>query len=240
MVKENLILMKLEKKLFKNFERRKINLITIDGITCSGKSLFANLLKKNLKRNFADIYILSKDLFLYPRKKRIQITKKLKKVNTNQNELHYNLKRLKELLNFLFGKSKKNSIVLKKLYNRKTGKNNFKIKLNFLEKRLVIFEGIYVNEDVKFIKKPTLKILLIEKVYESLSRKIQRIRDKKISIQAVVTEFVRIHLQSFKRHIAKNKFDIIFIDKKRSFEKVKNGKNIQLKDIKTFLSKHLL
>ena len=144
------------------------------------------------------------------------------------------------MLIFLFGKNEKNSIVLKNLYNRKTGKNDFKIKLKFLEKRLVIFEGIYVNEDVKFIKKPTLKILLIEKVYESLSRKIQRIRDKKISIQAVVTEFVRIHLQSFKRHIAKNKFDITFIDKKRSFEKVKNGKNIQLKDIKTFLSKHLL
>ncbi len=240
MVKENLILMKLEKKLFKNFEKRKINLITIDGITCSGKSLFANLLKKNLKRNFADIYILSKDLFLYPREKRIKITKKLKKINTNQNELHYDLKRLKELFVFLFGKNEKSSIVLKNLYNRKTGKNDFKIKLNFLEKRLVIFEGIYVNEDVKFIKKPTLKILLIEQVYESLSRKIQRIRDKKISIQAVVTEFVRIHLQSFKRHITKNKFDITFIDKKRRFEKVKNGKNIQLKDIKTFLSKHLL
>jgi uridine kinase len=232
--------MKLEKKLFKNFEKRKINLITIDGITCSGKSLFANLLKKNLKRNFADIYILSKDLFLYPREKRIKITKKLKKINTNQNELHYDLKRLKELFVFLFGKNEKSSIVLKNLYNRKTGKNDFKIKLNFLEKRLVIFEGIYVNEDVKFIKKPTLKILLIEQVYESLSRKIQRIRDKKISIQAVVTEFVRIHLQSFKRHITKNKFDITFIDKKRRFEKVKNGKNIQLKDIKTFLSKHLL
>lgn len=232
--------MKLEKKLFKNFEKRKINLITIDGITCSGKSLFAHLLKKNLKKNFADIYILSKDLFLYPREKRIKITKKLKKVKTNQNELHYDLKRLKELLYFLFGKNKKSSIVLKNLYNRKTGKNNLKMTFRFLKKRLIIFEGIYVSEDVKFIKKPTLKILLIEKVYESLSRKIQRIRDKKISIQAVVTEFVKIHLQSFKRHITKNKFDTIFIDKKRSFEKVKNGKNIQLKDLMTFISKHSL
>ena len=117
--------MKLEKKLFKNFEKRKINHITIDGITCSGKSLFANLLKKNLNRKFANIYILSKDLFLYPREKKIKITKKLEKVNTNQNELHYNLKKLRELLNFLFGQSKKNSIVLKNLYNRKTGKNDF-------------------------------------------------------------------------------------------------------------------
>ena len=232
--------MKLERELFKDFEKRKINLITIDGITCSGKSLFANLLKKNLKKNFSKIFILSKDLFLYPREKRIKITKKLKTLNTKQNELHYNLKKLKELLNFLFGKSKKKNLVLKNLYNRKTGKNDLKIKLNFLEKRLIIFEGIYVNEDIKFIKKPTLKILLIEKVYESLSRKIQRIRDKKISIQAVVTEFVRIHLQSFKRHISKNKFDVTFIDRKRNFEKVKNGKNTQIKDIKKFLSKHSL
>lgn len=232
--------MKLEKKLFKNFEKRKINLITIDGITCSGKSLFANLLKKNLEKNFSEIFILSKDLFLYPREKRIKITKKLKSLNTNQNELHYDLKRLKELLFFLFGKNKKSYIVLKNLYNRKTGKNDLKIKLNFLEERLVIFEGIYVNEDIKFIKKPTLKILLIEKVYESLSRKIQRIRDKKISIQAVVTEFVRIHLQSFKRYISRNNFNITFIDRKRNFEIVKNGKNTQLKDIKKFLSKHLL
>ena len=232
--------MKLEKKLFKNFKKRKINLITIDGITCSGKSLFANLLKKNLEKNFSEIFILSKDLFLHPREKRIKITKKLKSLNTNQNELHYDLKRLKELLFFLFGKNKKSYIVLKNLYNRKTGKNDLKIKLNFLEERLVIFEGIYVNEDIKFIKKPTLKILLIEKVYESLSRKIQRIRDKKISIQAVVTEFVRIHLQSFKRYISRNNFNITFIDKKRNFEIVKNGKNTQLKDIKKFLSKHLL
>ena len=88
--------MKLERELFKDFEKRKINLITIDGITCSGKSLFANLLKKNLKKNFSKIFILSKDLFLYPREKRIKITKKLKKLNTKQNELHYNLKKLKE------------------------------------------------------------------------------------------------------------------------------------------------
>lgn len=238
MVKENLILMKLEKKLFKNFEKRKINLITIDGITCSGKSLFANLLKKNLKRNFADIYILSKDLFLYPREKRIKITKKLKKINTNQNELHYDLKRLKELFVFLFGKNEKSSIVLKNLYNRKTGKNDFKIKLNFLEKRLVIFEGIYVNEDVKFIKKPTLKILLIEQVYESLSRKIQRIRDKKISIQLVVTEFIKIHLKSFKKYILKNKFDITFQDSDNKFIEIKNGKKRQLKNVLNFLKKH--
>ena len=43
--------MKLNKQIFRNFEKKNINLITVDGITCSGKSLFADLLKKNLKSN---------------------------------------------------------------------------------------------------------------------------------------------------------------------------------------------
>ena len=38
--------MRLNKKIFKDFKKKNINLITIDGITCSGKSLFAGLLKK--------------------------------------------------------------------------------------------------------------------------------------------------------------------------------------------------
>ena len=103
---------------------------------------------------------------------------------------------------------------------------------------MVIFEGIYVNEDIKFIKKPILKILLIEKVYESLSRKIQRIRDKKISIQSVVGEFVRIHLQSFKSYLNKNNFDISFVDENKKLLKLKM-ENKQLKNIIDFLKKHM-
>jgi len=231
--------MKLNKKIFQNFKKEKINLITIDGITCSGKSLFASLLKKNLQNHFSDIVIISKDLFLFPREKRIKITKKIKTIKANQNDLHYDLLRLKKLLEFLSGKIKKRTLILDKLYNRKTGKNNLKIKLKFSKERLIIFEGIYVNQDVSFIKKPILKILLIEKVYESLSRKIQRIRDKKISIQLVVTEFVKIHLQSFKKYLLNNKFDTYFVDKDRKFISVNNGKEKQLKDISNFLKKHL-
>ena len=108
-----------------------------------------------------------------------------------------------------------------------------------MKNRLIIFEGIYVNQDISFLKKSTLKILLIEKVYESLSRKIQRIRDKKISIQSVVTEFVKIHLQSFKKYLSKNKFDIVFKDVDRRFKKVDNGKEKQLKNISVFLKKHM-
>lgn len=232
--------MKLNKKIFKNFEKQKINLITVDGITCSGKSLFANLLKKNLQKYFQEVFILSKDLFLFPRTKRIKITKHIKNINNhNQNFLHYDLIKLKTLLNFLIGKSNKKIITFNNLYNRKTGKNNLKLTLKFSKKRLVIFEGIYVNHDVKFIKKPILKILLVEKVYESLSRKIQRIRDKKISIQLVVTEFVKIHLQSYKKYLAKNNFDVFFEDIDKKFVKSKGGKIKQLKDISIFLKKHM-
>tara|TARA_B100001057_G_C22611543_1_gene856747 strand:- start:149 stop:847 length:699 start_codon:yes stop_codon:yes gene_type:complete len=231
--------MKFKKKYFKNFENRQINLITIDGITCSGKSLFANLLQKDLQNKFPDIFILSKDLFLYPREQRIRITKKLIKFNTNQNELHYDLKKLKKLLNFLFVDRKDMSLSLNNLYNRNTGKNDLKINLNYNERRLVIFEGIYVNDDIKFLRKPSYKILIIESVYESLSKKIKRIRDKKISIQLVVSEFARIHLKSFKKYINKNNFDITFSGDKRNFHEIKNGKNIQLLDIENFIKKHI-
>ena len=222
--------MKLNKNFFKKIKKKEINFIIVDGITCSGKSLFANLLKKNLKNKFSDILIISKDLFLYPREKRIRITRNLRKVNKNQNQIHYDLKKLKLLLKFLKGEKKEKLIVFKNLYNRKSGKNNLKIKFPFKKKRLIIFEGIYVNEDVK--------ILIIEKVYESLARKIERIRDKKISVQLVVTEFIKIHLESFKKYLSKNNFDISFEDLNRNFIVKKQGKVKQLAYIKKFLTKH--
>ena len=149
------------------------------------------------------------------------------------------MKKLKILLNFLAGKSKNKTLILKNLYNRKSGKNNLKLKINYIKNRLIIFEGIYVNQDIKLIKKPILRVLLIEKVYNSLSRKIQRIRDRQISIQSVVTEFVKIHLQSFKKYLLNNNFDISFIDQNRKFQKIKDGRHKQLKDIISFLKKHM-
>lgn len=230
--------MKLNKKIFYNIKKKEINFITVDGITCSGKSLFASLLKKNLKNKFSEILILSKDLFLYPREKRIKITRNLRTIKKNQNHLHYDLKKLKLLIDFLNGNNKNKIIILKNLYNRKTGKNNLKMKFKFLKKRLIIFEGIYVYEDVNNMIKPILNILIIEKVYESLARKIERIRDKKISIQLVVTEFIKIHLESFKKYLGKKSFDIAFEDVGKNFVPKKQGKAKQLEYIKKFLSKH--
>ena len=197
------------------------------------------MLKKKINSRFKNILILSKDLFLLTREKRIYLTKKINKNFFNQNKIHYDLNKLNTLIRFLKKGNKDQTLIMKNLYNRKTGQNNLTVRFKFLPKRLIIFEGIYVNEDVKNLVRPIMKILIIEKIYESLARKIERIRDKKISIQHVVTEFTKIHLQSFKKHLAKNDFDITFKDLKRDFITIQNGKKKQLDYIRLFLSKHL-
>ena len=73
--------MKLKINVLKKYNNRSVNFITIDGITCSGKSLFASLLRKKLSGRFKNILILSKDLFLFTREKRIRFTKKLKRTS---------------------------------------------------------------------------------------------------------------------------------------------------------------
>ena len=83
-------------------------------------------------------------------------------------------------------------MVLNKLYNRKNGINNLRQTFYFNPNKIIIFEGIYSNENIKKIINPSIKILITENVYTSLFRKIERIRDKKISIQNVVTEFIKI------------------------------------------------
>ena len=60
---------------------------------------------KNLKNKFSNISILSKDLFFIQEKKN-KITRNLKKITKSQNELHYDLKKLKLLLKFLKGVKK--------------------------------------------------------------------------------------------------------------------------------------
>lgn len=229
--------MKLDLKIIKKkFFKNKVNLITVDGITCSGKTLFSKLIASQIKNSVC----ISKDLFLLPRLKRIKFTKNLKKKNYySQNDIHYDLKKLKLLINFLVNSNKKNVIVLKNLYNRKSGKNNFTQKFYFNKKKIIIFEGIYVNEDIKNIISPSVKILITENVYASLFRKIERIRDKKISIQNVVNEFTRIHLSSYIKYLKQNHFDYIFTDLKKNFVIAKNGKQKQIKEIKNFLAKHL-
>ena len=54
-------------QLLKNIKKKKDKIITVDGITCSGKSLFANILKKQLSKYFKNVKIISKDLFLLER-----------------------------------------------------------------------------------------------------------------------------------------------------------------------------
>ncbi len=228
--------------LLTKLKKGRNKIITVDGITCSGKSLFANLLKKKLTKHFKDVSIISKDLFLLPREKRIALIKKRIKLNRkhfDQNEVHYDQGKVKKLFNFLFAKSNINkSLVLKKLYDRKTGKNLRTEKFLLKKNTIYIYEGLFVNEDIKKLGKVSLKILLIEKIYESLSRKIERIRDKKISIRHVVYEFSNIHLNSFFKYLRRNEFDYNFYDARRNFLQLTNGKKKQMKLIKEFIKKH--
>ena len=227
-------------KIIKEILKKKIDFITVDGITCSGKTTFANILQKKLIKFFPRTIIISKDLFLYPRNHRILISKKYNKIKTtNQNTLHFDNKKIKKLLNFLFSKSGNKKLLFKNLYNRKTGKNDFKYTFERLNSRLIIFEGIYINKDIEIKDKSILRILLIEDVYNSLLNKIKRIRDKKISIQLLISEFVNIHLNSYKNYLSNEYFDLSFNNKKSKFYRIKNGKNTQLKNISVFFKKHI-
>ena len=225
--------------LRREIKKNKLNFITVDGITCSGKTLFSNILNNKLKKKFKNTLVISKDIFLLPREKRIFVTKNLKnKTIYNQNKIHYDLLKLKKLFSFLIFENKK-KLVLNNLYNRKTGKNNMNKIFYQMPEGLVIFEGIFVNQDIKKFIKPAVKVLITENIYTSLFRKIERIRDKKISIQNVVTEFTKIHLESYKRYLHSNSFDYVCRDLKKNFVFFKNGKKRQLNDIKIFLSKHI-
>lgn len=227
--------MKLNNKNLLKKLNEDVNIITIDGITCSGKTLFAKILKKKLNNTT----LISKDIFLIPRSERIKISKKIKKnLIYNQNLLHYDIKKINLLIKFLINGNKKKKLLLKQLYNRKNGKNDLTKTFYFNPKKTIIFEGIYTGEDIKKIIKPSLKILIIENVYKSLFRKIERIRDKKISIQNVVTEFSKLHLSSYLEYLKKNSFNLIFSDLKRNFIISKNGKKKQILEIENFLKKH--
>ena len=234
--------MKLNQKIISKKINRKpgINLITVDGITCSGKSIFSKLLKKKLSKKFDNIYIIPKDLFLFSRKRRIKIIKKINnKITHKQNKLHYDLKKLRQLIKILINHPQKKTLTLSGLYDRKSGKNSKKIKFNFKKNSLIIYEGLYLLDDLKGLIKPNLKILITEKIYDSLARKIERIRDKKISIQHVVFEFTNLHLRSFKNYLIKNSFNCSYSDFKRNFIPIKNGKEIQINLISQFQKKHL-
>ena len=232
---------KLIAKKILNFRKKadEINIIAVDGITCSGKSLYAEILKKKLRFFFNDIFILSKDLFLISRKKRIQVTSKLnKKFSSEQNNLHYDKKKLESLLNVIKNNKTKKTIKLKKLYNRKNGKNDKNLTFNFSKKTVIIFEGLFILEDLKMIE-PVYKILITNTVYNSLSRKIERIRDKKISIQKVVTEFTNLHLKSIHRYLLNYNFHESYSGEKSKFVKQRNGRPTQIKLINNFFKKHL-
>ena len=55
----------MDKKILNKINKNndKIKLITIDGITCSGKSKLSKIIFNHLKKKYKNTFILSKDLF---------------------------------------------------------------------------------------------------------------------------------------------------------------------------------
>ena len=231
-------MVRLNKNILYKINQKDNSIIIIDGITCAGKTTFSNLLKKTIQKKSNNVYVISKDLFLLPRSKRINVIKKFKsKYSLDQNSIHYDQKKLQQL--FLHIQSKKNTkLTIKGLYDRKLGKNTKTEVFQFKKNNIIIFEGLYILEDLKKYFKINLKFLIVNNVYKSLMLKIERIRDKKISIANVVKEFTSIHLSSFKKYLLNHSFDYSLVLENKSFHMVKNGGVKQRKQIAQFITKH--
>jgi uridine kinase len=231
----------INKLILKNInfycKKKEIKIICVDGITCSGKSYFSNLLLKYLDKRHKNVHLISKDLFLLSRNKRIKLLPKLKKkINFEQDNLHYDQKKIKKIFLAISNKKK---IKMKGLYDRNSGTNKKKKKFNFKKSNIIIFEGLYSLQSFKDIFKKSYKILIHESVYTSLIRKIKRIRDKKISIQDVIFEFTKLHLPSYLKYLQQFEFNTCLEVIHNNFNKTSFNKKKQISLIKIFQKKHL-
>ena len=105
------ILKMIEKSIINKINQKikedKVKIICIDGISCSGKTYFSLKLYKELKNKIHNIQLISKDLFLYPRNKRIKLIPYiLIKPKKNQDDLHYDKKKLNLILASIKNKKK--------------------------------------------------------------------------------------------------------------------------------------
>ncbi len=225
------------KKIDLYCKKKDQKFICIDGITCSGKSFFSKILFKYLTKKYKNVILISKDIFLLSRQKRITLLPTFKKSpKFNQNELHYNQKKIKKLYDAI---KKNKKIVFKSMYDRKSGKNTKKIIFNFNRAKIIIFEGLYALKNFEVDQKNIFKILIIENIYISLIRKIKRIRDKKISIQNLISEFTNLHLTSFQRYLKQYIFNVCLEVKVKNFIKNKASQTKQIVLIREFHKKHL-
>ena len=192
-----------KKDYFKKLDFPKI--ILIDGLTCSGKTKFADILAKILsKKSNKKVLLINKDNFLFDRKKRIHLNKKLQsKKNYSQNKMHYNLfkfkrlvKKIKKIIN---QKKHSETIKFKNLYNRSNGKNNLKKTYKIRRNTFIIIEGLYVFDDFNKID-ATHKYWLTCSKKMCIKKKFARIRDNKINKEEVLKELELIHFPSLEKH----------------------------------------
>ena len=206
------IIENLVQKKIQKYKKKKI-FVFIEGIAGTGKTL----------KSIAQI---------------INITNKMKnKIYKNQNQIHYNQHKIKKFVNIVCNDIKiKNSF--KSLYDRKSGKNNLEVNFKFANNSIIIIEGLYIGEDFRSKNIDSIKILLETDIYKSISEKIRRIRDKKISIYNVIKEYINIHLISFVQYLQIQKFDLFVVYKNNIFSISKKSKEKQIFDIYKFIEQH--
>ena len=155
----------------------------------------------------------------------------------NQNQIHYDQDKIKKFVDIVCDNIKiKNKF--KYLYDRKSGKNNLEINFRFSNNSIIIIEGLYISEDFKSKNIDAIKILIETDVYKSISEKIRRIRDKKISIYNVIKEYINIHLISFVQYLQKNKFNLFVVYKNKRIYISKKSKKKQIIEIYKFIQQH--
>ena len=204
-----------------------------------GRPLLQKSIKKFLNIKKVKSKIISKDIFLKSREHRIKLIRNKSKKFIDQNSNHYDINRFKKLLRIILNTKNSQKIFhFKKLYNRKSGINNSVLKINVNSKYFYIIEGLYILKDLDKEHKPLIKILLVEDLYYSLSKKLQRIRDNKITLEDVIYEYKNIHLINFFNYLKKyKKFDLM-LNITNNFNGGKSLKNSQIKQIRNFLKKH--
>ena len=166
-------------------DSKKIVCIGVDGPTASGKTIFAELLKSELKkRSKKKIQIVPLDSLLVDRSFRENSLQKITKAGIpfeHEAELHMEFYKLFELLKLLRQKKRglatERKVVLKKLYSRlDKGRCTAELTVDVCEECILIFEGHYTTRP-EFFEVLDKNFILLAKREELIKRKIDRVSD---------------------------------------------------------------
>ena len=241
----------------KSFEN--VVCIGVDGPTASGKTVFAELLRDEIK-NFSskDVKIIPLDGLLIERKFREKCLNNLQKVKMpfeHEAENHMRFSKFEELLNFVQLKKanafEAKNIVLRDLYSRNDqGRCTGNLKINLTNNTVLIFEGHYTTRP-EFSQILDHNFILLAERSELIKRKIERVSSYR-NKEEVLEYFNLIdepsYLSNYFRFASQNSFFIDNTNFEKPFlsnyehifklldtEKFLNHNNIPINKIKEFI-----